>query len=223
MRKLSLFAVTLLMTVIMMSCGKDNVQEEGTIPVNVTSGTRWQEVYGQKPVTPTWVNESSWIEGTWDGTTVYYFIVEGVGATEEKAEIACDLEKIETLASAIKQLATTKLGAASSGMLNDDEDIDTYFEKTTAAVSENVDISGAIMTDSYWLYGQLINDSEGTVEDQYYYYKRFVMPVEKIEEAMEDAWEATKADYPEELQDTVEDDLDYLMSDDDVEEDTEES
>lgn len=209
MKKFGLLMVAVMVVSVLVSCGET---KEETTTSSVALGTRWNQVNAKTPTAPDWVYGSSWEEGTWNGDNVVFILVEGSAMTMEKAEISADLEKIETLASAIKQLATTKLGAASSGMLNDDEDIDTYFEKTVAAVSENVDISGAMSTGSYWIYGELINDAEGTVEPQYRWYERYAISAAKIQAALEDAWNETEDEYPEELKEEVGSTLDSLMS-----------
>lgn len=208
MKKFGLLMVAVMVVSVLVSCGE--TKEETTS--SVTLGTRWNQVNAKSPVVPDWVSGASWEEGTWNGDDVIFIVVEGSAKTLDKAEIDADLEKIETLASAIKQLSTAKLGAASSGMLNDDEDIDTYFEKTVAAVSENVDTSGAMPIGEFWIYGEMINDAEGTVEPEYRFYQRYAISAEKIQSAMEDAWNETKEEYPEELKEEVGSTLDSLMS-----------
>ncbi len=211
MKKLGLLMVAMVLVGLMASCGEEKADtEESSI-----SGTVWNLIDTKMPTTPDWVYGNAWYEGTWDGESVIMILVEGNAKTLEKAEIDAELSRIETLARAIKELSTAKLGAASSGMLNSDEDIDTYFEQTIAAVSQNVNTSGSRPVGSYWLHGEYINESEGTRDEVYRYYELFAMNKEQLQSAMEEAWNKTKEEYPEELQEEVGSTLDDLMVADD--------
>ncbi len=183
------------------SCGERGETTTTRAPVRAVS---WAVVQQSVTPTPEWVNFGTWETGTFNGDKVYMFVVEAEAATKEKAKIACELARVETIARYVKELSTTMLASATAGMLNDDAGLETYFEKTTAAVSKNVDTGGAIVVASYWEYGQEIDQDAGTKTDVWRYVIQYAISKAKVDQAMADAWRSTRQDYPQDLQNRVE-------------------
>ncbi len=209
MKKTGMLLLALFMVGLVVSCG--NSRGDGGTTRTTLSAIRWVPVRESATPTPEWVNGPGWTEGTFNGQKVYLITVEAEAATKEKAKIACELARVETLARAIKELSTTMLASATAGMLNDSEDLETYFEKTTAAVSKNVDTSGAIAAASYWAYGQYIDDDAGTKRDVWRYVIQYAISKAKVDAAMAGAWGDTRNNYPPELVNRVENTLGSLM------------
>lgn len=208
MKKTGMLLLALMTVGMVAACGGE--RGDGGTTRTTLSAIRWVPIRESASPTPEWVNGSSWTEGTFNGQKVYLITVEAEAATKEKAKIACELSRIETLARAIKELSTTMLASATAGMLNDDADLETYFEKTTAAVSKNVDTSGAIAAASYWAYGQYIDDDAGTKRDVWRYVIQYAISKAKVDAAMADAWGASRSSYPPELVNRVENTLSAL-------------
>lgn len=204
MKKLSLLMSVIAMVTMLVSCG-ETVEEDDTV-----SGTKWNLIDSKLPTTPDWVSGMSWSEETWNGSSVVAFIVEGQGNDLYKAQNDAQLERIETMARAIKELSTAKLGMAAEGLLNDDEEVDQYFQETIAAVSQNANTSGAMMTGEFWMHGEYIY-ADGTVEEVYRVFQKYVIDAAQLQAAMDEAWESTKKDYPEELVNEVDDTIGSLM------------
>lgn len=152
--------------------------------------------------TPAWVNKKWEIGKDETGRKVIYMTVEGQRNTKEKAEIEAEAKKIAVLSEIIKQVATREFAVARQGMLNDTSELDTYFEETIAAVSKNVNISGAMNVEDYWEY---IQEIQGDSSKTYYrFVKRYVMDYENYKKAVEQAWQPVKKKIPPELKDRAE-------------------
>ncbi len=193
MRKITLTAIALTILAVFASCGQER-------PETVSyEGMRWVLVQASATPVPGWVNASAWEAGNNNGDEVYYILVEGEAKTKEKAKIAAELARVSALAAAVKEISTTMLASACSGMLNGDSAVETYFERTTAAVSRNADTSGAFPVATYWEYGQYIDDEAGTKLDSYRYVIRYSISQRKLEEAMARAWEQTGGNYPDDI------------------------
>lgn len=197
---LTAFAVVLGLA-ITVGCGQRGETTTTAAPVRAVS---WAVIQQSTTPTPEWVNFGTWQTSTFNGEKVYMFVVEAEAATKEKAKIAVETARVETLARYIKELSTTMLASATAGMLNDSEDLDTYFEKTTAAVSKNVDTGGAIQTATYWEYGQVVDQANGTLKDVWRFVAQYAISKAKVDKAMQDAWTSTRASYPADLQNRVE-------------------
>ena len=147
--------------------------------------------------TPTWVNKR-WELGKDElGRKVIYLAVEGQRNTKEKAEIDAESKKIARLSELIKQVATREFAVAKSGMLNDETELDAYFEETIAAVSKNVNISGAMNVADYWEY---IQETQGSDSKTYYrFVKRYAMDYDQYQKALNNAWAPVAKKVPPEL------------------------
>lgn len=147
--------------------------------------------------TPVWVNKR-WELGKDElGRKVIYLAVEGQRNTKEKAEIDAESKKIARLSELIKQVATREFAVAKSGMLNDETELDAYFEETIAAVSKNVNISGAMNVADYWEY---IQETQGSDSKTYYrFVKRYAMDYDQYQKALNNAWAPVAKKVPPEL------------------------
>jgi O6-methylguanine-DNA--protein-cysteine methyltransferase len=153
--------------------------------------------------TPTWVNKR-WEVGKDDqGKKVIYLAVEGQRNTKEKAEIDAESKKIARLTELIKQVATREFAVAKQGMLNDDTELDAYFEETIAAVSKNVNISGAMNVSDYWEYIQEIQG--GQSKTYYRFVKRYSMDYDTYQKALAGAWTPVAKKIPPELKNKAQD------------------
>jgi len=158
--------------------------------------------------TPYWVNKKWEIGKDELGRKVIFLTVEGQRNTKEKAEIEAESKKIAKLTEVIKQVATREFAVAKQGMLNDETELDTYFEETIAAVSKNVNISGAMNVEDYWEY---IQEIQGDSSRTYYrYVKRYAMDYETYQKAVKQAWEPVAKKIPPDLKKKAEKVLDNL-------------
>ncbi len=176
MKKIGMImAIATIVGLTVTACG-GNRGETSTTRAQVRA-VSWTVVQQSVTPTPDWVNFGTWKPALSTARKVYLFVVDAEAATKEKAKLAAELARVEMIARYIKELSTTMLASATSGMLNDTEDLETYFEKTTAAVSKNVDTGGSIVVASYWEYGQEIDQDAGTKKDVW----RYVYPVCHLE------------------------------------------
>jgi hypothetical protein len=147
------------------------------------------------------------------GRKVVFLTVEGQKPTREKAEADAESQKISRLTELIKQVATREFAVAKQGMLNDDTELDTYFEETIAAVSKNVNISGAMNIEDYWEY---IQETQGGNSKTYYrMVKRYAMDYDTYQKAIKSAWEPVQKTVPPELKNKADSVLDNLNKADD--------
>ncbi len=158
--------------------------------------------------TPHWVNKKWEIGKDELGRKVIFLTVEGQRNTKEKAEIEAESRKIARLSELIKQVATREFAVAKQGMLNDETELDTYFEETIAAVSKNVNISGAMNIEDYWEY---IQEVQGDSSRTYWrYVKRYAMDYETYQKAVKQAWEPVAKKIPPDLKNKAEKVLENL-------------
>ncbi|MGC8764427.1 MAG: hypothetical protein ACP5QT_00860 [Brevinematia bacterium] len=158
--------------------------------------------------TPYWVNKKWEIGKDELGRKVIFLTVEGQRNTKEKAEIEAESRKIARLSELIKQVATREFAIAKQGMLNDETELDTYFEETIAAVSKNVNISGAMNVEDYWEY---IQEVQGDSSRTYWrYVKRYAMDYETYQKAVKQAWEPVAKKIPPDLKNRAEKVLENL-------------
>lgn len=153
--------------------------------------------------TPNWVNKRWEIGKDDEGRKVIFLAVEGQRNTKEKAEIDAESKKISRLTELIKQVATREFAVAKQGMLNDETELDAYFEETIAAVSKNVNISGALNISDYWEYVQEIQNSSS--KTYYRYVKRYSMDYDTYQKAVKSAWEPVAKKVPPELKNKAQD------------------
>jgi predicted small lipoprotein YifL len=212
MKKILLSFGVIALLIFATSCGKK--PEEPVKPVEpkqeTKSAAQIQIVVVQKSEdpAPAWVNKRWEIGKDEMGKKVIFLAVEGQRNTKEKAEIDAESKKISRLSELIKQVATREFAVAKSGMLNDDTELDAYFEETVAAVSKNVNISGAMNIADYWEYVQEI---QGDSSKTYYrYIKRYAMDFDVYQKALKSAWEPVKKTVPPELKDKAQKVLDSL-------------
>jgi|GEM_PF-1263576 hypothetical protein len=149
---------------------------------------------------PKWVNKRWYIGKDEEGVKTIYLTVEGQAVRKDNAARLAEAEKIAKLTEAIKQVATREFALARAGMLDPESDkaLETYFEETIAAVSKNVNISGAMNTADYWEYVQEVQGAES--KTFYIYYKQYAMPYALFEKARKDAWEKQPKPVNKDLQ-----------------------
>lgn len=203
MKKIGMImAIATIAGLVVTACG-GNRGETSTTRAQVRA-VSWTVVQQSVTPTPDWVNFGTWETGTFNGDKVYLFVVDAEAATKEKAKLAVELARVEVIARYIKELSTTMLASATAGMLNDNADLETYFEKTTAAVSKNVDTGGSIAVATYWEYGQEIDQDAGTKKDVWRFVVQYAISKAKVDKAMAEAWNSTRDSYPADLQNRVE-------------------
>lgn len=212
MKKLGFFLSMALLLGFVVSCGNNKPQPAPTpIPVvEKTDANPIQIHVIQQSTTPTpvWINKR-WEIGKDDlGRKVIFLTVEGQKPTREKAEADAESKKISRLTELIKQVATREFAVAKQGMLNDETELDTYFEETIAAVSKNVNISGAMNIEDYWEY---IQETQGGSSKTYFrMVKRYAMDYETYQKAIKSAFEPVAKKIPPELKNKAASVLDSL-------------
>ncbi len=218
MKKLGLLLGAVLIAVLFVSCGpkKPDVEPQTQTKTDDTTAPKIQIYVLQKSEDPTPV----WINKRWElgkdeiGRKVIFLAVEGQKNTKEKARIDAESQKIARLTELIKQIATREFAVAKSGMLNDDTELDAYFEETIAAVSKNVNISGAVNVADYWEY---IQEVQGGISKTYYrYVMRFAMDYETYQKALKQSWEPQQKKVPPELKDKADKVLDSINKSEDL-------
>jgi len=159
---------------------------------------------------PKWVNKRWYIGKDEEGVKTIYLTVEGQAVRKDNAARLAEAEKIAKLTEAIKQVATREFALARAGMLDPESDkaLETYFEETIAAVSKNVNISGAMNTADYWEYVQEVQGAES--KTFYIYYKQYAMPYALFEKARKDAWEKQPKPVNKDLQQKAQKVLDSI-------------
>jgi hypothetical protein len=211
MKKIALVATSLLIAAgLIVSCGGggDKKPEKKPEPAKTADLIKINVVQKSEDPTPVWVNKR-WEIGKDDmGRKVIFLSVEGQRNTKEKAEIDAESKKIARLTELIKQVATREFAVAKSGMLNDETELDAYFEETIAAVSKNVNISGAMNVADYWEY---IQETQGDQSKTYYrFVKRYAMDYDQYQKSLKSAWEPQKKAVPPELKDKAQKVLDSI-------------
>ncbi len=212
MKKSGIFLCAVVMAVYLVSCGSHKPQPApAPAPLPEETAAKQIKVYviqqSENP-TPAWVNKKWEIGKDELGRKVIFLAVEGQRNTKEKAEIDAESKKIAMLSELIKQVATREFAVAKQGMLNDETDLDTYFEETIAAVSKNVNISGAMNVADYWEY---IQETQGSESKTYFrFVKRYAMDYEAYQKAVKQAWEPVAKKIPVDLKNKAQNVLDSL-------------
>lgn len=213
MKKIGLILFSALLLLGIASCGPKEVKETPPPPQPVPEEVEAKRIkiyviQKSEDPTPVWVNKR-WELGKDElGRKVIYLAVEGQRNTKEKAEIDAESKKIARLAELIKQVATREFAVAKSGMLNDETELDAYFEETIAAVSKNVNISGAMNVADYWEY---IQETQGSDSKTYYrFVKRYAMDYDQYQKAVNNAWTPVAKKVPPELKAKAQNVLDSI-------------
>ena len=212
MKKSVIFLFAVILALFLVSCGSQKPQPApAPAPLPEPSAAKQIKVtiiqQSENP-TPVWVNKKWEIGKDELGRKVIFLSVEGERSTKEKAEIDAESKKIATLSELIKQVATREFAVAKQGMLNDETDLDTYFEETIAAVSKNVNISGAMNVSDYWEY---IQETQGSDSKTYFrFVKRYAMDYEAYQKAVKQSWEPVAKKIPPELKTKAQNVLDNL-------------
>ncbi len=201
MRNLGLLAFAALFALTLVSCGPKRTEiKPAPEPVPEEVEAKRIKIYviqKSEDPTPVWVNRRWEIGKDELNRKVIFLSVEGQRNTKEKAEIDAESKKIARLSELIKQVATREFAVAKSGMLNDETELDAYFEETIAAVSKNVNISGAMNVADYWEY---IQETQGGSSKTYYrYVKRYAMDYDQYQKAVNNAWKPVAKKVPPEL------------------------
>jgi hypothetical protein len=202
MKKIGLILFTALLFMGIVSCGSKDTKPTPPPPQPLPEEVEAKRIkiyviQKSEDPTPVWVNKR-WELGKDElGRKVIYLAVEGQRNTKEKAEIDAESKKIARLSELIKQVATREFAVAKSGMLNDETELDAYFEETIAAVSKNVNISGAMNVADYWEY---IQETQGSASKTYYrFVKRYAMDYDQYQKALNNAWNPVAKKVPPEL------------------------
>lgn len=211
MKRVHYILISLILGGLIFSCGKKPDAVAVPQPSSGTSEAPLIKIHViQKSTDPTpyWVNKKWEIGKDELGRKVIFMTVEGQRNTKEKAEIEAESKKIARLSELIKQVATREFAVAKQGMLNDETELDTYFEETIAAVSKNVNISGAMNVEDYWEY---IQEVQGDSSRTYWrYVKRYAMDYETYQKAVKQAWEPVAKKIPPDLKNRAEKVLENL-------------
>ncbi|MGA2142883.1 MAG: hypothetical protein ABSG94_10745 [Brevinematales bacterium] len=217
MNKIGLFAAIALAAGLIVSCGGTKPQPQPQPQPKADDSPAKIQIYvlqKSEDPTPPWINKRWELGKDETGRKVMYLTVEGEKNTKEKARIDAESQKIARLSELIKQVATREFAVAKSGMLNDETDLDSYFEETIAAVSKNVNISGAVNVADYYEY---IQEVQGDNSKTYYrYVMRFAMDYDTYQKALTQAWEPQKKKIPPELKDKAEKVLDSINKSEDL-------
>ncbi len=215
MKKIGLFAGIVIAAGLIVSCGgaKPEPQPQPQPQPKANDNPAKIQIFilqKSEDPTPAWVNKRWELGKDESGRKVMYLTVEGEKNTKEKARIDAESQKIARLTELIKQVATREFAVAKSGMLNDETDLDSYFEETIAAVSKNVNISGAINVADYYEY---IQEVQGDNSKTYYrYVMRFAMDYQTYQKALNQAWEPQKKKVPPELKEKADKVIDSINS-----------
>lgn len=217
MNKIGLFAGIVIAAGLIVSCGGTKPQPQPQPQPKADDSPAKIQIYvlqKSEDPTPPWINKRWELGKDETGRKVMYLTVEGEKNTKEKARIDAESQKIARLSELIKQVATREFAVAKSGMLNDETDLDSYFEETIAAVSKNVNISGAVNVADYYEY---IQEVQGDNSKTYYrYVMRFAMDYDTYQKALTQAWEPQKKKIPPELKDKAEKVLDSINKSEDL-------
>jgi len=213
MKKFTLLLAVVLMVGIFASCGgkkpePPQVQPQPQVQTETPQKIQIYVLQKSEDPTPPWINKRWELGKDEMGRKVIFLTVEGQKNTKEKARIDAESQKIARLTELIKQIATREFAVAKSGMLNDETDLDAYFEETIAAVSKNVNISGAVNVADYWEY---VQEVQGSSSKTYYrYVMRFAMDYEVYQKALKQSWEPQKKKVPPELKEKAQKVIDSI-------------
>lgn len=210
MKKLALALSALASLLVVTACGGNGTTKPEATPDPEAPMVKINVIRQSETPKPTWVNKKWYIGKDESGAKVIFFVVQGRAATQDKADVLAQADKIVRLTEMIKQVATREFALARSGMLDPESDkaLDTYFEETIAAVSKNVNVSGAMNTADYWEYVQEI---EGSSSKKYYtVYKQYSMDYAIFEKARNSAWNQEKKRVDPALQNKAQSVLDSI-------------
>ncbi len=218
MKKIGLFIGIAIAAGLIVSCGGTKPQPQPQPqPPKVEDNTAKIQIFvlqKSEDPTPAWINKRWELGKDETGRKVMYLTVEGEKNTKEKARYDAESQKIARMTELIKQVATREFAVAKSGMLNDETDLDSYFEETIAAVSKNVNISGAINVADYWEY---IQEVQGDQSKTYYrYVQRYAMDFETYQKALSQSWQPEKKKVPPELKDKADKVIDSINKSEDL-------
>ncbi|URA09350.1 hypothetical protein [Thermospira aquatica] len=210
------FLMTLVaVTLMVVSCGgkKPEPAPQPQQPVSPEADALRIKVYtiqASEEPKPKWVNKRWYIGKDEEGVKTIYLTVSAQAVRKDNAARLAEAEKIAKLTEAIKQVATREFALARAGMLDPDSDkaLETYFEETIAAVSKNVNISGAMNVADYWEYVQEVQGGES--KTYYIYYKQYAMPYALFEKARKDAWDKQPKPVNKDLQNKAQKVLDSI-------------
>ncbi|OHD55140.1 MAG: hypothetical protein A2Y33_01150 [Spirochaetes bacterium GWF1_51_8] len=184
----------------MMSCGGGGNTGGTTVVPDTPKKADKIEFYviqQSKTPAPEWASsDEAWSEGAEGGKKFVYLRVEAEDPQKETAKLLAQGQKIAQMADAIKQLATHEFAKVTEGMAGEGAGLETYVYDAVAAVSKNVDTSGALEAGTYWEY---IQEIKGAQDKTYYrYIIRFKIDYDKFMAAMKNAWgQQVKALNPE--------------------------
>ena len=184
---------------VLMSCGGQATQPTPQPTPQPTKAAKIELniIQQSKTPAPDWAtSDEAWSEGAEGGKKFVYLRVEAEDPQKETAKLLAQGQKIAQMADAIKQLATHEFAKVTEGMAGEGAGLETYVYDAVAAVSKNVDTSGALEAGTYWEYVQEI---KGADDKTYYrYIIRFKIDYDKFMAAMKGAWGAqVKAINPE--------------------------
>ncbi len=199
MKKFVLLLTSVFFVGMVASCGGNNTKPatQPTADQPQAAAIKINVIRTSEDPAPKWINKRWEIGKDEMGRKVIYLVVEGQKPTLEKAEADAVGKKLSQMADAIKQLTTHEFAIAKQGMLNDETELDTYFEETIAAVSRNVNTSGALNVADYWEYIQEIQGSES--KTYYRILKRYAIDYDQFQKSLKGAWEPTAKKVPPEL------------------------
>ena len=201
MKKATIVSSALFLVGMLVSCGggggttqpnpqpQPDVKKAAKIELNI--------IQESKTPAPDWAtSDEVWSEGAEGGQKFIYLRVEAEDPQKETAKLLAQGQKIAQMADAIKQLATHEFAKVTEGMAGQGAGLETYVYDAVAAVSKNVDTSGALEAGTYWQYVQEI---KGADDKTYYrYIVRYKIDYAKFMAAMKGAWaDQVKAVNPE--------------------------
>ncbi len=166
MKKMMFALVTVIMLGGMVACNGGGNTEVKPQPKVVAPKVDVYVLRKEPDPAPEWLYDEDWIVAKdADGTKVIYFKTESQNPTQSKAMASLKADKALLLAGIIKQLTSSEMVRATEGMLNDEGEMDAYFSEIVAAISRNVDTSGAFPAGTYWEY---VQEVEGENSTKYY-------------------------------------------------------
>ena len=186
MKKTLLLGVFAMMATMFASCGGNGTPVVQPGQPTPSAKTVVNVLRQSATPTPDWVSGPTYQVGSQDGVPTIFLVVEGEAPTKDAAKAKAEGDRIKNMANSIKQLATTEFAIAKQGMLNNETEMDQYFEETIAAVSRNVNVSGAFPIAQYWEQMELIEASAS--KTVWRYVLRYSLDKKVYDQAKADAW-----------------------------------